>query len=222
MNENDEITGPADDKTETAEARPEQNPAPSSPDVAATPPKQPTGQMAPPGYGPPPGYWWGGQMVATPPQAPAETSGAGQGGGRLRGILRNATVAWVAVAALLLAVIGLSVALGTQSSSSAVGTTAPFGGGGLGRRAAAPGAFGGGFGALGVAGTVASVGSGSFTVNARSGQTVTVNEQSSTTYYTGTTSASSSAVVTGARVIVQGTRSGDTVTATRVEVLSTA
>jgi hypothetical protein len=73
---------------------------------------------------------------------------------------------------------------------------------------------------LAVVGAVASVGSGSFTVNARSGQTVTVDEQSSTTYYTGTTSASSSAVVTGARVIVQGTRTGNTVTATRVEVFS--
>jgi hypothetical protein len=159
-------------------------------------------------------------MAAIPPQTPTGTSAAVQRGGRLRAILRNATVAWVAVAVLLLAVIGLSVALGTQSSSSAVGATAPFGGGGLGGRLAGPGAFGGGFGTLGVAGTVASVGSGSFTVNARSGQTVTVDEQSSTTYYTGATSASSSAVVTGARVIVQGTRRGNTVTATRVEVLA--
>ncbi len=70
-----------------------------------------------------------------------------------------------------------------------------------------------------MAGTVATVGSGSFTVTDHTGQTVTVDEQSSTTYYSGATSASSSAVVTGARVAVQGTRNGTTVTAARVVVL---
>jgi len=70
-----------------------------------------------------------------------------------------------------------------------------------------------------VAGTVSSVGSGSFTVDAVSGQTVTVQEQSSTTYYVGRTSGSASSVLQGAKVAVQGSRSGNTVTATRVEIL---
>ncbi|HYA69368.1 MAG TPA: DUF5666 domain-containing protein, partial [Acidimicrobiales bacterium] len=83
-----------------------------------------------------------------------------------------------------------------------------------------PGFFGGAAGTLAVVGTVASVGTNSFTVTARNGATVTVDEQSSTTYFSGATSASSSAVVKGARVAVQGSRSGNTVTATRVVVLS--
>jgi hypothetical protein len=161
-------------------------------------------------------------MVAMPSPQPAEASGRGRGDGRLFGILHNATVAWITVVILVFAVIGLSVGLGTQSSSTAPArVTAPFGGmgSGPGGRSAAPGPFGGTYGGLAVAGTVASVGSGSFTVNALSGQTVTVDEQSSTTYFTGRTSASSSAVVQGARIVVQGTRNGNTVTATRVEVL---
>ena len=56
-------------------------------------------------------------------------------------------------------------------------------------------------------------------MTATSGQMVTVDEQSSTTYYSGATSASSSVVVKGARVVVQVTRSGNTVTATHVNVL---
>lgn len=70
-------------------------------------------------------------------------------------------------------------------------------------------------------GTVASLGSNQFTVNALSGGTVTVNEQSSTTYYNGGAKATSSAVVTGARVVVEGTRTGNTVSAERVVVLGT-
>jgi hypothetical protein len=70
-----------------------------------------------------------------------------------------------------------------------------------------------------VIGTVASIGSGSFTVAARSGQVVTVDERSSTTYYKGGTSTSSSAVAKGDTVLVQGSQNGNTVTATRVNVL---
>jgi hypothetical protein len=53
----------------------------------------------------------------------------------------------------------------------------------------------------------------------RTGTTVTVNEQSSTTYYSGMTSATASIVVNGARVVVQGARNGNVVTAMRVIVL---
>jgi hypothetical protein len=55
----------------------------------------------------------------------------------------------------------------------------------------------------------------------RSGQTLTVNEQSSTTYYNGATSASQSVVATGDWVVVQGSRIGTTITATQVVVLPT-
>jgi hypothetical protein len=84
------------------------------------------------------------------------------------------------------------------------------------------GVFGGGpAGAAGngVFGTVASVGSDSFTVTDRAGATVTVQEQASTAYYSGQTKSTSSVVATGVRVLVRGTRSGDTVTASTVFVL---
>ncbi|HEV7567449.1 MAG TPA: hypothetical protein VGO31_15990 [Microbacteriaceae bacterium] len=50
------------------------------------------------------------------------------------------------------------------------------------------------------------------------GQKVTVNEASSTTYQKGTSSTSASAVTTGASVLVLGTVSGTTITATQVTV----
>jgi hypothetical protein len=130
-------------------------------------------------------------------------------------------VAWIVAGVLALTVVGLSVALAWGNSSTAR-VSAPFGGRNAanpGRSFSGPGFFGGGAGSLGVVGTVASVATGSFAVTDRSGQTVTVDEQSSTTYYSGRTSATSSAVVTGARVAVRGTRNGNTVTATNVIVL---
>ena len=81
-----------------------------------------------------------------------------------------------------------------------------------------PGIFGR-LGSAAVVGSVASVDTNSFTVSSRSGQTVTVQEQSSTVYYSGLTEASASVVVQGARVVVQRTRSANTVTATSVTVL---
>jgi hypothetical protein len=53
------------------------------------------------------------------------------------------------------------------------------------------------------------------------GQQVTVNEASSTTYQKGTSSTSVSAVATGQRVLVLGTTSGTTITATQVIVQPT-
>lgn len=140
--------------------------------------------------------------------------------GRARGIgkfLRSLTVAWVTAGLLALAVVGVSVAWATSSSSSSSFTT-PVGP----PQSGTPyrlGPFSGNTAGIAVAGTVASVSSGSFTVNAVSGQTVTVDEQSSTQYYSGRTSTSANAVVQGAMVAVQGSRSGNTVTATRVDIL---
>jgi hypothetical protein len=53
------------------------------------------------------------------------------------------------------------------------------------------------------------------------GQKVTVNEASATTYQKGTTSTSASAITTGESVLVLGTTSGTTITATQVAVQAT-
>jgi hypothetical protein len=71
------------------------------------------------------------------------------------------------------------------------------------------------------AGTVASLTGNGFTLTTVAGRTVTVNEQTSTTYYQGPLPASSDIVVKGARVAVEGARNGDTVTADRVFVFAT-
>ena len=125
----------------------------------------------------------------------------------------NATVAWVVAGVLAVTVVGLSVGLASKSSTSPAAvpprTSSPLPG---------RGGAGGFLGSLAVVGTVNAVEAHSFTVTDRTGATVTVNEQSSTTYYNGRTSATASAVVSGARVLVQGSRSGSTVTATSVVV----
>jgi hypothetical protein len=68
----------------------------------------------------------------------------------------------------------------------------------------------------GTAGTVDSVAPPTFTLTTATGQTVTVTEASSTTYQSGTSSASASAVTTGATVLVLGLTSGTTITAAQV------
>jgi hypothetical protein len=61
-----------------------------------------------------------------------------------------------------------------------------------------------------------------FTVSTSTGQKVTVDEVSSTTYQKGSSSTSSRAVTTGEPVLVLGTTSGTTITATQVIVQPTA
>jgi hypothetical protein len=61
----------------------------------------------------------------------------------------------------------------------------------------------------------------SFTISTATGQNVTVNEASSTTYQDGTSPASASAVTTGQPVLVLGTVSGTTIAATQVIVQPT-
>jgi hypothetical protein len=70
----------------------------------------------------------------------------------------------------------------------------------------------------GVVGTVTSVSASSFTVSTSAGQKVTVKKASSTKYRKGTKSTSASAVKTGKPVLVLGTTSGTTITATQVVV----
>jgi hypothetical protein len=61
----------------------------------------------------------------------------------------------------------------------------------------------------------------SFTLSTSAGQKVTVNEASSTTYQQGTSSTSASAISAGEPVLVLGTTSGTTITATQVIVQPT-
>ncbi len=61
----------------------------------------------------------------------------------------------------------------------------------------------------------------SFTLSTAAGQTVTVHTASSTTYQKGARSTSASAVTPGERVLVLGTTSGTTITATQVIVQPT-
>jgi hypothetical protein len=58
----------------------------------------------------------------------------------------------------------------------------------------------------------------SFTLSTSAGQKVTVSEAAATTYQKGTSPASASAITTGEPVLVLGTTSGTTITATQVTV----
>jgi hypothetical protein len=100
----------------------------------------------------------------------------------------------------------------TTASSGAAGSdpATGLGSGGGGSNARSGPAAGG------AAGTVASVFTSGFTMSTSAGQKVTVNEASSTTYQKGTSPASASAVITGEPVLVLGTTSGTTITATQV------
>jgi hypothetical protein len=119
------------------------------------------------------------------------------------------------------AVIVLAVGLATSHSASAgqsVASSAPAGGpisGGGGSNARSGPAAGG------ASGAVASVSKSSFTLTTSAGQKVTVDKASSTKYEKGTSSISASAITKGARVLVLGTTSGTTITATQVIVQST-
>jgi hypothetical protein len=108
----------------------------------------------------------------------------------------------------------------TSSSGSAAASSSP---------AASSGGFAGGPGsggagsnarsgpaAGGASGTVASLSASEFTITTSAGQKVTVDEASSTTYQNGTSPASASAITTGTLVLVLGTASGTTITATQV------
>jgi hypothetical protein len=126
-------------------------------------------------------------------------------------------------AVLMSVVIGLSAACGTPSATATSpsataagsGSAGGLGSGGAGSNARSGPASGG------ASGTVASVSTSSFEMSISTGQKVTVNETSSTTYQKGTTSTSSSAITTGEDVLVLGTTSGTTIAATQVIVQPT-
>jgi hypothetical protein len=119
----------------------------------------------------------------------------------------------------LLAVVGLSVGLATSSAPVRIVVPNP------GPLPVSPSpvrpkpAFPGPVGVV-AAGIVTQVAFGSFTMtDLGGGRSITVEETSSTVYRAAGSAATSSSVVQGALVAVEGTRNGTTVTATRVIVL---
>ncbi len=101
------------------------------------------------------------------------------------------------------------------SAAASSGSAGGLGSGGRGSNARSGPASGG------ASGTVASVSASSFTLTTTAGQQVTVGVASSTTYQKGTSPASATAVTTGKPVLVVGTTSGTTITATQVIVQPT-
>src|SRR6202171_3917970 len=122
---------------------------------------------------------------------------------------------------LLLAATAILAACGTAAVSSStatasISTTTQASRSGRGGANARSGPASGG-----ALGTVGSVSTSSFTMSTSAGVKVTVNEASSTTYQKGTSSTSASAITTGELVLVLGTTSGVTITATQVIVQPT-
>jgi hypothetical protein len=105
-----------------------------------------------------------------------------------------------------------SVAATSSSAAPSSGSAGGFGSGGGGSNARSGPAAGGSVG------TVGSVSTSGFTLTTSAGQKVTIKEASSTTYQNGTSSASASAITNGESVLVLGTTSGTTITATQVTV----
>jgi hypothetical protein len=128
------------------------------------------------------------------------------------------------VAAIAIAGGSYGIVSATSSGSSAAASSGTAGSGGA---AGGPGSGGGGSNARsgpaagGTSGTASSVSTSGFTLTTAAGQKVTVHEASATTYQRGTSAASASAVTTGEPVLVLGTTSGTTITATQVIVQPT-
>jgi hypothetical protein len=144
---------------------------------------------------------------ANPPASPASP---------LRRLLSHRRWALTVATLLLIAVIGLSVRLTTSPSAAAVPVVAsstpaagPIAGGGGSNARSGPAAGG-------ASGTVGAVSTSSFTLTTSAGQKVTVKKASSTKYEKGNGSISASAIKNGASVLVLGTTSGTTITATQV------
>ena len=121
----------------------------------------------------------------------------------------------IAVGATAIAVGGgaYGIVSATSSNSSAAASTATTAT--VGSNARSGPASGG------ASGTVGSVSTSSFTMSTSAGQKVTIDKTSSTKYQKGTSSISASAITTGEPVLVLGTTSGTTITATQVIVQPT-
>jgi hypothetical protein len=138
---------------------------------------------------------------------------------------RKLTGSLAAGAVVIAVAIGAYAIVHSRSSNSTSGAAASSSPSSA--AASGPGSGGGGSNARsgpaagGSSGTVDSVSTSSFTITTAAGQKVTVNEASTTTYQNGTSTASAGAVTTGQPVLVLGTTSGTTITATQVIVQPT-
>jgi len=129
----------------------------------------------------------------------------------------------IIIGAAAIAVAGGSYGIvsATSSSSPAAASSSSTSSNGF---AHAPGPGSGGSGARsgpaagGAAGTVASLSASGFTMTTSAGQKVTIKEAPSTTYQKQASPASASAITTGEPVLVLGTTSNTTITATQVTV----
>jgi hypothetical protein len=124
---------------------------------------------------------------------------------------------FVSVTLLLLVAPAILAACGSSSSGTATASSSPTAGhtGSGGSNARSGPASGG------ASGTVSSMSTSNFTLSTATGQKVTVDEVSSTLYQKGTNSIEARAITTGESVLVLGTVSGTTITATQVIVQPT-
>jgi hypothetical protein len=135
---------------------------------------------------------------------------------RVRRLLWNKGRRWIVAAVAMTAVIGLSVGLAASNSASAqplLSSTHATGGSGFaggGSNARSGPAAGG------ASGTVGRVSKSGFTMTTSAGQSVTIDETSTTKYEKKTSSTSKSAIRKGESVLVLGTVSSTTIKATKV------
>jgi hypothetical protein len=124
---------------------------------------------------------------------------------------------------IVLATGGYAIADSGSSSSTAKATTAASHSAAPGQRVSGSGGSNARSGPApgGSSGTVDSVSASSFEISTSAGQKVTVNKASSTTYQKGTSLTSASAITKGESVLVLGTTSGTTITASHVIVQPT-
>jgi hypothetical protein len=104
---------------------------------------------------------------------------------------------------------GAAAASSSPSASSSSAASSPGSGGGGSNARSGPAAGG-------TTGTVSNMSTSGFTITTSAGQKVTVDEAAATTYQNGTSPATASAVTTGEPVLVLGTVSSTTITATQV------
>ena len=130
----------------------------------------------------------------------------------------------IIVGAAAIAVAGGSYGIVSATSSSSPAAASSSSSTSSNGFARAPGPGGGGSGARsgpaagGAAGTLSSLSASGFTMTTSAGQKVTIKEASSTTYQKQASPASASAITTGEPVLVLGTTSNTTITATQVTV----
>ena len=160
---------------------------------------------------------------SSPPDPSASVGRAEQATRSWRGrLMSTGRWGWIVAAALMVAVIGLVVALAISPSSTSTAASPPAAGHVVPGSGGGPGSGGQGSNGRsgpaegGAAGTVDTLSTAGFTMSTAAGQQVTVDVASSTTYRDGASTISASAITSGDNVLVLGTTSGTSITATQV------